>query len=46
MVAPTLTELIIIAIGFGVVGLYMLIVHKVVKSSEAKHGSDRPAGSH
>ncbi len=34
MTAPTLTETVIIIIGFVVVAVYMLIVHRVIKSSE------------
>lgn len=40
MHAPTLTQLVIVVSGFGVVGLYMLIVHAIVKSSE-KHPDHR-----
>lgn len=46
MVAPSLSELLIVACGFGIVGLYMLIVHACVKSGEARSNRDHEAKSH
>lgn len=46
MIAPTLTQIVIVACGFGVVGLYMLIAHAIVKSSEKDSDSNPHAKPH
>jgi hypothetical protein len=48
MILPTLTEVLIVATGFSVVGLYMLIAHTIVKSSEKNSGTTTasPHGHH
>jgi hypothetical protein len=34
MIAPTFSEIVYVALGFGVVGLYIAIVHQFIKSAE------------
>jgi len=34
MIVPTLTEVLIVLIGFGVVGAYLAVVHHFIKRSE------------
>lgn len=48
MILPTLTEVLIVTTGFSLVGLYMLIAHTIVKSSEKNDGtiSSSPRGHH
>lgn len=45
MIIPSLTEVIIVACGFGIVGLYMFIAHTIVKSGE-KSDSQQPQPRH
>jgi len=34
MVAPTFTQIVYVALGFGIVGLYIAIVHRFLKIAE------------
>jgi hypothetical protein len=47
MLLPSFSEVLIVAIGFGIVGTYLAIAHHFIAASEKAGETDRPsADSH
>jgi hypothetical protein len=46
MIIPSLSEVAIILVSFGIVGTYLLIVRQFLKNSERPCGDPRKEGSH